>query len=448
MDPLKGKTAGNSGPGTVCTKQQRIASLAKQSPKMTFTTLAHHMDLGWMREAYRRTRKDGAVGVDGQTAADYAANLEENLRSLLERAKSGRYQAPPVRRVQIPKGSGSATRPIGIPTFEDKVLQRAVVMILEPVYEQDFLDCSHGFRPRRSAHQALGDLRDRIMNMKGGWILELDIRQFFDHLDHGYLKAFLRQRVRDGVILRLISKWLHAGVLEAGRVTRPLAGSPQGGVISPVLANLFLHEVLDKWFEHMVRPRLRGACGMVRYADDAVMVFKTERDARRVLEVLPKRFGKYGLQLHPEKTRLIPFERPPRGPRNRNPRGPRPATFDFLGFTHYWGVSRKGNTVVKLRTMRSRVRRAIGALAAWCRRHRHVPVKQQHADLSRKLRGHYAYYGITGNISALRSLRRLAERVWRKWLNRRSSRRHMPWPRFKRMLERYPLPAARILHPC
>jgi group II intron reverse transcriptase/maturase len=320
-------------------------------------------------------------------------------------------------------------------------------MILEPIYEQDFKNCSYGFRPNRSAHQALKDLRDQIMDMKGGWILELDIRQFFDHLDHSHLKAFLRQRVRDGVIMRLISKWLHAGVLEAGRVTRPTTGSPQGGVISPVLANLFLHEVLDRWFEQMVRPCMRGACAMIRYADDAVMMFKTESDARRVLEVLPKRFEKYGLQLHPEKTRLIPFQRPPRDPKNGKPRGPRPGTFDFLGFTHYWGVSRKGNTVVKRRTMRSRLKRAIGALATWCRQHRHEPVKKQHGVLSQKLRGHYAYYGITGNISALRSLRRLLERVWRKWLNRRSSKRHMPWPRFKRLLERYPLPAERILHP-
>ena len=196
MEPLKGKTAGNRSPGTVFTKQQRIASLAKRSPEMAFTTLGHHIDLAWLREAYGRTRKDGAPGIDGQTASEYGENLEENLQSLLDRAKSGLYKAPPVRRVHIPKGSGLATRPIGIPTFEDKILQRAVVMILEPIYEQDFMDCSYGFRPKRSAHQALGDLREQIMGMKGGWIVELDIRQFFDHLDHSQLRAFLRQRVR------------------------------------------------------------------------------------------------------------------------------------------------------------------------------------------------------------------------------------------------------------
>ena len=446
MEPLKGKTAGNRSPGTVFTKQQRIASLAKRSPEMAFTTLGHHIDLAWLREAYVRTRKDGAPGIDGQTASEYGENLEENLQSLLDRAKSGLYKAPPVRRVHIPKGSGLATRPIGIPTFEDKILQRAVVMILEPIYEQDFMDCSYGFRPKRSAHQALGDLREQIMGMKGGWIVELDIRQFFDHLDHSQLRAFLRQRVRDGVVLRLISKWLHAGVLEDGRVSRSTKGSPQGGVVSPVLANLFLHEVLDKWFEHQVRPRMRGPSGMVRYADDAVLVFKNEDDARRVLEVLPKRFEKYGLQLHPEKTRLARFERPPRPSDKRFPRGPRPDTFDFLGFTHHWGVSRKGNTVVKRKTARSRLRRAIGALSAWCRSHRHDRVAVQHGALSLKLRGHYAYYGITGNFAALRVLRRLTERVWQKWLNRRSSRRHMPWDRFKRLLERYPLPVEHIVH--
>jgi group II intron reverse transcriptase/maturase len=447
MEPLKGKTAGNHGPGTVSTKQQRIADLARRSPEMAITTLSHHVDLAWLREAYRRTRRDGAVGVDGQTAREYEADLEANLRSLLERAKSGRYKAPPVRRVHIPKGAGPATRPIGIPTFEDKVLQRAVTMILEPIYEQDFLDCSYGFRPGRSAHQALDDLRNQIMDMKGGWVLEIDIRQFFDHLDHSHLKAFVRQRVRDGVIVRLINKWLHAGVLEDGRITRSSQGSPQGGVISPLLANLFLHEVLDKWFEHDVRPRMHGPSGMVRYADDAVMVFRREEDARRVLEVLPKRFERYGLDLHPEKTKLVRFERPPRPSKERRPGGPRPETFDFLGFTHHWGVSRRGNTVVKRRTAGSRFRRAIVALSRWCRRHRHDRVAVQHAALSQKLRGHYGYYGIPGNLGALRTFRRLAERVWRKWLNRRSAKRHMPWSRFRSLLERYPLPAAHLVPP-
>ena len=249
---------------------------------MGFTSLAYFIDIDWLREAYRRTRKDGAVGVDGQTGEDYAVNLEDNLRSLLERAKSGTYQAPPVRRAYIPKaGSATETRPLGIPTFEDKVLQRAVVMVLEAIYEQDFMDCSYGFRPGRSAHQALESLWDQTMAMGGGWIVEVDIRKFFDTIDHGHLRALLKRRVRDGVLLRLIGKWLNAGVLEDGCVTHPETGSPQGGVISPMLSNIFLHYVLDEWFERDVQPRLKGQSFLIRFADDFVMGFSCEEDARK-----------------------------------------------------------------------------------------------------------------------------------------------------------------------
>jgi RNA-directed DNA polymerase len=233
MRPLEGKMPGTPGPDPISTRRQRIAELATRSPQAAFTTLAHHIDIDWLTVAYLRTRKDGAVGVDGQTAEDYAADLEGNLRSLLDRAKSGRYQAPPVRRVHIPKGTGPETRPIGIPTFEDKILQRAVAMVLEAVYEQDFLDCSYGFRPGRSAHQALDALWHQLMGVRGGWVLEIDIRKFFDALDHRHLHAILRRRVRDGVLLRLIGKWLKAGVLEDGCITHPESGSPQGGVVTP-----------------------------------------------------------------------------------------------------------------------------------------------------------------------------------------------------------------------
>ena len=292
------------------------------------------------------------MGVDGQTAEDYAVDLEGNLQSLLDRAKSGTYKAPPVRRAYIPKaGSPGETRPLGIPTFEDKVLQRAVVMVLEPLYEQDFLDCSYGFRPGRSAHQALDALWHKTMAMGGGWILDVDIRKFFDTIDHGHLRAFLKRRVRDGVLLRLIGKWLNAGVLEDGCITHPETGNPQGGVISPMLSNLFLHYVLDEWFEQEVRPRLKGQSFLIRYADDFVMGFSHEEDARRVLAVLPKRFAKYGLTIHPDKTRLVPFERPDRGPKqpDTNRREP-PGTFDLLGFTHFWSRSLRGNWVVKRKT--------------------------------------------------------------------------------------------------
>jgi len=293
--------AGTQRPEPVSTKQRQIAELARQSPQRGFTSLNHYLDIPWLIEAYHRTRRDGAPGVDGQTGADYGANLWENLQSLLGRAKSGTYRAPPVRRVHIPKGPGSAeTRPLGIPTFEDKVLQRAAVLALEPIYEQDFLDCSYGFRPGRSAHTAVESLWKQVMDLGGCWVLEVDIRKFFDTLDRAHLRQLLRQRVRDGVLLRLIDKWLKAGVLEEGELTHPEVGTPQGGVISPLLANVYLHYVLDAWFEREVKPRLKGRAFLVRYADDFVLGFACEGDARRVLEVLPKRLGKYGLHTHPD----------------------------------------------------------------------------------------------------------------------------------------------------
>jgi group II intron reverse transcriptase/maturase len=401
------------------------------------------MDLEWLHEAYRRTRKDGAVGIDGQTSADYERDLAGNLRSLLDRAKSGRYFAPPVRRVHIPKaGSSTETRPIGIPTLEDKVLQRAVAMLLEPIYEQDFHEGSYGFRPGRSAHNALESLWKGLMNMGGGWVLEVDIRKFFDTLDHAHLREFLRHRVRDGVLLRLIGKWLNAGVMEDGSVSYPESGSPQGGVISPLLANVYLHYVLDAWFKQEVQPRLAGRAFLIRYADDFVIAFSNESDARRVMDVLPKRFGKYGLTLHPEKTRLIEFK-PPTD--RRKPTG-LPRTFDLLGFTHHWARSRKGSWVVKRQTSSKRLTRGLQAIADWCRRHRHLPIREQHQTLSQKLRGHCAYYGITGNSSSLSGFRMRVHRIWRYWLSRRNRKRSMTWDCFNRLLDRYPLPAAVAVH--
>jgi RNA-directed DNA polymerase len=354
---------------TVSTKRERIAELARNAPDMAFTNLAHHIDLDWLLTAYHQTRKDGAVGVDGQTAADYEINLIGNLQDLLNRAKSGTYVAPPVRRVQIPKaGSPGETRPLGIPTFEDKILQRAVLMVLEPVYETDFLDVSHGFRPGRGAHGALESLWKQAMNLRCGWIVDVDLRKFFETIDHGHLREFLKRRVRDGVILRLIGKWLNAGVLEGGVLTNPDQGTPQGGVISPLLANIFLHYVLDEWFEAEVRPRLKGEAFLIRYADDFVIGTIDESDARRIMEVLPKRMSKYGLTVHPEKTRLIRFqpERPSDSAiEERDP--PAPRSFDFLGFTHYWGRSLRGRWVVKRKTAKSRLKRALQTLSAWCR---------------------------------------------------------------------------------
>jgi group II intron reverse transcriptase/maturase len=426
---------------SISTKLERIAKLAKSSPDMPLKTLAHHIDVAWLREAHRRTRKDGALGVDRQSATEYGSALEDNLQSLLERAKSGTYRAPAVRRVHIPKASGG-TRPLGIPTFEDKVLQRAVAMVLEAVYEQDFLDCSYGFRPKRSAHQALDVLHDAATWIAGGWVIELDIQKYFDSIDHARLREVVRQRVRDGVILRLIGKWLNAGVMEDGAYRRSEAGTPQGGVISPLLANVFLHEVLDVWFEQQVKPRLRGRAKLVRYADDAVVLFEYEDDARRVMAVLPKRFERYGLTLHPEKTRLVPFKRPDRmrPPRADEGGGPPlgPLSFDFLGFTIHWGKSLAGKWVVRERTAKDRFRGALRRIAEWCRLHCHAPLAVQQKQLGAKLRGHYDYFSRRGNRQRLWDLLYAATRGWWRGLRRRSQR-GLTWATMYRLLQRYPL---------
>jgi RNA-directed DNA polymerase len=439
---------GTPRPDYVSTKRQRIAELARNCPDMAFTNLAHHIDIEWMFTAHGHTRKDGAVGVDGQTAEEYEVNLEANLQNLLDRAKSGTYVAPPVRRVHIPKaGSATETRPLGIPTYEDKILQRAVLMVLEPVYETDFLDVSHGFRPGRGAHGALDSLWKQEMKLGGDWIVDVDLRKFFDTIDHGHLREFLKRRVRDGVILRLIGKWLNAGVLEEGVLTIPDDGTPQGGVISPLLANIFLHYVLDEWFEKDVRPRLQGEAFVIRYADDFVIGVAREDDAKRIMDVLPKRMSKYGLTVHPEKTRLIRFE-PDQADdsetEERNP--PEPRTFDFLGFTHYWGRSQRGTWVVKRKTANSRLKRALSALSEWCRKNLHAPIKEQHQKLTEKLRGHYGYYGIIGNFDSLQDFREGTRRIWRRKLSRRRRDGDVTWDQFTRLEKCYSLPRARVVH--
>jgi RNA-directed DNA polymerase len=440
-------------PGTprsdnVYTKRRRIATLARNCRDMAFTNLAHYIDIEWLHEAYRLTRKDGAVGVDGETAEEYEKNLEANLQDLLNRAKSGTYVAPPVRRVHIPKaGSPNETRPLGIPTFEDKILQRAVLMVLEAVYETDFLDVSYGFRPGRGAHDAIAALWKNAMKLPCNWIVDVDLRKFFDTIDHGHLRELLKRRVRDGVILRLIGKWLNAGVLDDGVLTTSEEGTPQGGVLSPLLANIVLHYVLDEWFEKEVRPRLQGKAFMIRYADDFVIGTTREDDARRVLEVLPKRMSKYGLTVHPEKTRLVRFHPPQTHDSETEDREPsEPTTFDFLGFTHYWGKSRRGAWVVKRQTAKSRLQRALQALSEWCRANLHLPIKEQHQKLTEKLRGHYGYYGIIGNYFSLLSFREEVRRIWRRRLSRRSRDRHTTWAEFLRLEQHYSLPRARVVH--
>ena len=440
VEPSLGNTTGTQRLMDVLTKQRRIAELAKRSPELSFTSLNHYLDVDWLAEAYRRLRKDSAPGCDGQTVAEYGERLDANLQGLLDRAKSGDYVAPPVQRVYVPKGTGRETRPIGKPTTEDKLLQRAVAMLLEPIYEQDFLDCSYGFRPGRSAHDALSALWHQCRDLGVQWIVDVDISKFFDTLDRAELRAFVQRRVCDGVITRLIGKWLNAGVLEEGAIFYPEQGTPQGGSVSPLLSNVYLHHVLDLWFAEEVKPRLRGQAFMCRFADDVVMGFACQADAEKVLRVLPKRMGRYGLALHPDKTRLVPFGRP--CDLGGNP----PGAFDFLGFTHYWGKSRRGQWVIKRKTARERLNRGLKRIAEWCRRNRHRPVAEQHQALSQKLRGHFAYYGITGNSLWLQKYREGVKKLWRKWLNRRSRASPMPWVRFQHLLRRYCLPHARVVH--
>ncbi len=429
-------------PESVSTKQERIAKLAAENPAMAFTSLNHYLDAEWLRYAYECTRKDGAVGVDGHTAQEYAANLEQNLQSLMDRLKSGRYRALPVRRHYIDKSDGSQ-RALGIPTFEEKVAQRSIAMLLEPIYEHDFRECSFGFRPGRNAHQALQVIRRGIMKQRGRWVLEVDVRKYFDSIDHAKLRELLARRVTDGVVRRLIDKWLKAGVMEQGQLFYPNSGTPQGGVISPALSNVFLHYVLDEWFAEQVQPRLRSASTLVRYCDDFVMLFACKEDAERVHEVLGKRLAKFGLELHPDKTRLIDF-RPPA--ERAGAETTLPTTFVFLSFLHVWGKSRKGNATMWQRTAKDRLARTLKAINAQCRLMRPWPLAEQHRRLCQMLKGHFAYFGISGNSQRLAAVVYQTRRLWRKWLSRRSWKSYVTWEQFLRLVDRYPLPAPRIVH--
>lgn len=428
---------GPQTPDSISSKLQRIATVARTHPGVPLRALAHHIDRPWLAAAFASLRTTAAAGIDGVSTAQYAQNLEDNLQSLLDRAKSGTYQAPPVRRVQIPKGDGRL-RPLGIPTVEDKLLQQAVKMLLEPVYEQEFYSFSYGFRPGRSAHDAIDHLDQVLHRMGGGWVLDADIASFFEELDHAKLREILAQRVCDGTIVRLVGKWLRAGVLEGGIVHRRRQGTPQGGVISPLLANIYLHTVLDRWWVEEVLPRLSGEAHLIRYADDFVMVFANESDARRVREVLPQRFARFGLRLHPDKTRLLRFQKP------MGSGGGSPETFEFLGFLHYWRRNRRGGWTVNRKTSGKSFGRSLQRVKEWVRRHRHRPIVEQARHLRRVLQGHYQYFGITGNSRALARFREEVRQVWRKWLSRRSQRGWMSWERFARLSHLFPLPLPRL----
>lgn len=428
-------------PTIISTKIARIEEVAKRTKGEPIVHLSHHIDVEWLREAYRRTRKDGGPGIDGVTGKAYGENLDQNLEDLLGRFKSLTYRAPPVRRAWIPKSKPGEMRGLGLPTFEDKVLQRAALMALEPVFELEFLPCSYGFRPGKGAHDAVRALRESMFEQKTEAVIELDIRKCFDAIPHDKLREVIGQRIADKVLARTIGKWLNAGIMEDGTITRPSEGTPQGGVISPLLMNIYLHEVLDTWFEQEVRLRLQGRSAMVRYADDAVLLFERPEDADRVMRVLFARFAKYGLTLHPEKTSIVRFHRP-----GSKPDSTKPGTFSFLGFTFYWGTTRKGTPAIKVKTAKDRLSRAKRAINDWCRRNRHRPVKEQAEALNRKLHGHYAYYGVSFNDRCLSLVRRETEKLWRKWLGRRSDKARIPFTEFHRVLQKYPLPYPRIVH--
>jgi len=416
----------------------RVARAAQRNPG-GLLSLAHHIDVDALRRAYHRIRANAAVGVDGITKAKYGETLDENLQDLHQRLKSRRYRHQVIRRVHIDKGGGR-TRPIGISTTEDKIVQDSLRELLEAIYEQDFLDCSYGFRPGRSAHDALIALNGAVHRGEVNVVLEADIVSFFDRIDRAKLKQLLEQRLADKSIIRLIGKCLHVGVLEGGVIASPEQGTTQGSTLSPLLANVYLHHALDVWFETELKPSIRGKVTLVRYADDFVIGVQRPEEAGQVMTLLTERMAEFGLELHPEKTRIVNFRRPPSGQSG----GKGPGTFDFLGFTHYWQYSRKGRWYMTTKTSKSRLRRAMNSVYDWCRRHRHLSVPAQHQALSRKLNGHYNYFNVRGNSKAVGRLTYHARRAWKKWLCRRSQRSRLNWDRFNDLLRDYPIRQPRV----
>ena len=427
----------------MCTDINRIAELAKEDPKRQFFSIAHLITMERLQEAFRSLRKDASAGIDGVTYQQYETNAEENIRQLHQRLQEGKYQAQPLRRVYIPKEDGKQ-RPISIPALEDKLAQKVVVDLLNAIYEQDFLDCSYGFRPGRGQHQALDETGRVICTRPVGWILEIDIRSYFDSIVREQLVEMIEKRVKDGSVLRLIGKWIKVGVIEDNRLLISETGTGQGQPISPLLANIYLHHVLDRWFEDMVKPRLKGEAYEIRFADDAILCFQHKEDAEKVLSVLSKRFEKFGLTLHPEKTRLIEFGR--YAARNAKRQGKKPATFDFLGLTHICARSQKGKFTVHVKTMAKRLRRGLTAVAEWCKKHRHDPVSEQQKTLNAKLRGHYQYYGRPTNYRSLWQFYRKVRRIWREWLSRRTRGRTLTWDRYAEILRQFPLMRPKITH--
>ena len=429
------KTSESMSPGL-----QRVMERARRNPQERQFALAYLIDVEALRRSYHRLRNKAAAGVDGVTKAEYGRDLEANLQDLHSRLKAMKYRHQPIRRVHIFKDK-NRTRPIGIPATEDKIVQDALRDILEAIYEQDFLDCSHGFRPGRKPHDALKALNRAVRKGEANVILEADIVSYFDSIDRQMLKEMLQERIADKSFMRLVGKCLRVGVLDGEEFSRPDEGTVQGSVLSPILGNIYLHNALDKWFEEKVKPRLKGKATLIRYADDLLAAFELREDAERVMAVLGKRLGRFKLSLHPDKTRLIDFRRPPWSQTG----GKGPGTFDFLGFTVYWRRNRQGRGWhLSWKTRKARLRRAINTAHELCRRQRHLPVPMQHQALRRRIQGHFNYFGVNDNQRSLATLSYYVRRSWHKWLNRRSQRSRLNWKRFEDLMRDFPFPSPKV----
>jgi group II intron reverse transcriptase/maturase len=421
-----------------------VREVARRDKDARFTALLHHVDLDRLRAAYRAIRPQAAPGVDGMTWAAYGQDLENNLQDLHRRLHAGSYRARPSRRSYIPKADGRL-RPLGIATLEDKILQRAVVEVLNAVYETDFLGFSYGFRPGRNPHHALDALTVGIWRRTVNWVLDADIRDFFTNLDHGWLEAFLEHRIAHKRVLRLVRKWLSAGVIEDGNWSQTTEGAPQGASVSPLLANVYLHYVFDLWAEWWRRRHAHGDVIIVRWADDFIVGFEHEADAQRFLVELRERFTKFGLELHPDKTRLIEFGR--FAATNRQARGlGKPETFDFLGFTHICATMRDGRFWVRRITISKRMRAKLREVKDQLKVRRHQPIPDQGQWLASVVRGHRAYYAVPGNRAAVATFRTQVTKLWHEALERRSQRTRVNWIRMDRLATRW-LPPARVMHP-
>jgi group II intron reverse transcriptase/maturase len=426
-----------------------IAERARREPQCQFTSLAHLLDERFLAGCYHRLGRDRASGVDGVTWREYGEHLEENLRELVARMKAKRYKPQPAKRVYIPKDEHSK-RPLGLPALEDKIVQVGIALILEAIFEADFLDCSYGFRPGRGCHQALNAVDKTVMTQPINHVIDADIQGFFDSVSHEWLLRMLQVRIKDPSFLLLIRRFLKAGYVEAGRTVATEQGTPQGGNLSPMLSNVFLHYVLDLWFEKRIKRQMRGACFLVRYADDFVCLVQSQGDAQTMLQALRERFAQFDLALHPEKTRVISFGRYERqnAQRQNAQRQKRKAnTFDFLGFTHFCGASRRGKFIVGRQTSRKKFRKKCQELRVWLKAVRNrLPVQEWWPVLRAKLRGHYQYYGVSGNMRGITRFYRHTLRQTLKWLNRRSQRKSFSWEGFLAYLGHYPLPTPRIVY--